>query len=347
MSSMFATRVADPRLQAQLSGRQLALIDYLSQHQGVAPGTKDERMKFQGDYMTEAQKAAGPSPYGDYGKNIQEQVAGLGKERNMDEAAAAFEAIPAILQPGGTARGLGAGVAVFGSGMAKAAKNQRLAKSSLAEAEFKLKDAERKERMGLYHESRAAYDSGQKAVLEADKNAVAAKTAAANAIAKTMAANKVAAGSGAGGKEKEWEFATKKYLPLIQSNAETRDLPRDQQEALAYDMYQKGKGPGYQGVEAKVGSTEQIDAAKRFDAAKLMKTQEYRAAKGDAAKIAALDRQVAAGVGYKLPPTHPAMQGVGAPAAPTGGAQPLYATNGKERIVSTDNGKTWKPVGAQ
>ena len=33
--------------------------------------------------------------------------------------------------------------------------------------------------------------------------------------------------------------------------------------------------------------------------------------------------------------------GGGAPAA-----APMYATNGKERIVSTDNGKTWKPVGA-
>ena len=31
-------------------------------------------------------------------------------------------------------------------------------------------------------------------------------------------------------------------------------------------------------------------------------------------------------------------------AAPTGGAGPMYATNGKERIVSTDGGKTWNPV---
>jgi len=29
------------------------------------------------------------------------------------------------------------------------------------------------------------------------------------------------------------------------------------------------------------------------------------------------------------------------------GAAPLYATNGKERIVSTDGGKTWKPAGAK
>jgi hypothetical protein len=31
-------------------------------------------------------------------------------------------------------------------------------------------------------------------------------------------------------------------------------------------------------------------------------------------------------------------------AAPTGEGAPMYATNGKERIVSTDGGKTWNPV---
>jgi hypothetical protein len=30
--------------------------------------------------------------------------------------------------------------------------------------------------------------------------------------------------------------------------------------------------------------------------------------------------------------------------APTGEGAPMYATNGKERIVSTDGGKTWNPV---
>jgi hypothetical protein len=345
MSSMFATRVADPRLQAQLSARQLALIDYLSQHQGVTPGTKDERMKFQGDYMTEAQKAAGPSPYGDYGKNIDEQVAGLGKERNLDEAAAAFKSIPAILQPGGTARGLAGGAAEFGGGMAQAAKNQRLAKANLSEAQFKLKDAERKERMGLYHESRSAYDSGQKSLLEADKNATAAKTAAANAIAKTMAANKVTAGAGgAGAGSKEYVIGPAELLPQIVQ--EHPEWSPEKQKAEARRQYMAGKSAGYQGVETKVESTEQIEAAKRFAQEKLMKSKDYRAAKGDATKIAELDRQVAAATGYKLPASHPAMQGANTP-APAGGAQPLYATNGKDRIVSTDNGKTWKPVGAQ
>jgi hypothetical protein len=45
-----------------------------------------------------------------------------------------------------------------------------------------------------------------------------------------------------------------------------------------------------------------------------MRTQEYKAAKGDPAKIAALDRQIAATAGYKLPASHPAMQGANTPA---------------------------------
>lgn len=346
LSSMFATRVADPRLQAQLSARQLALIDYLSKHQGVTPGTREDRTKFQSEYIAEAQKAAGPSPYGDLRSNFQEQENGLGKQRSLDEAAAYFEAIPEMLQPGGTARGLAAGVAKIGGGLAKAAKQEKLAKANLAEAKFKLTDAERKERMGLHHESRAAYDAGQKFLIDADKNATAAKTSAANAIAKTMAANKVAAGSGAGGKEKEWEFATKRYLPLIRSNPETKDLPPDQQEALAYDMYQKGKGPGYQGVETKVDAVAQEAFAKRFAEQMLFQQKAYKKAEaaGDTAAMERIRQKAAENArAPSLKNTAP----TAAPAAPTGGAQPLYATNGKDRIVSTDNGKTWKPVGAQ
>ena len=345
LSSMFATRVADPRLQAQLGARQLALIDYLSQHEGVKPGTKEDRMKFQSDYISEAQKAAGPSPYEGLRKNLQEQIGSTGKDRNLDEAAAYFEAIPDILQPGGTVRGFAAGAAKIGGGLAKAAKQEKLAKANLAEAEFKLTDAERKERMGMHHESRVAYDAGQKYLLDADKNATAAKTSAANAIAKTLAANKVAAG-GAGGKEKEWEFATKRYLPLIRSNPETKDLPPDQQEALAYDMYQKGKGPGYQGVETKVDAAAQEAFAKRFAEQMLFQQKAYKKAEaaGDTAAMERIRQKAAENArAPSLKNTAP----TAAPAAPTGGAQPLYATNGKDRIVSTDNGKTWKPVGAQ
>ena len=313
LSSMFATRVADPKLQSQLSGRQLALIDYLSKHQGVTPGTREDRAKAQAEYISEAQKAAGPSPYGDLRKTIQEQLASTGKDRNLDEAAAYFEAIPEILKGPNALRGLAGGTAKIGGGLAKAAKNEKLAKVNLAEANFKLTDAERKERMGLHHEARVAYDAGQKFLIDADKNATAAKTSAANAIAKTMAANKVAAGSGAGGAgSKEYVIGPAELLPQIVQ--EHPEWSPEKQKAEARRQYMAGKSAGYQGVETKVESTEQIDAAKRFDAAKLMRTQEYKAAKGDPAKIAELDRQTAARIGYKLPASHPAMQGANTPA---------------------------------
>jgi hypothetical protein len=313
LSSMFATRVADPRLQAQLGARQLALIDYLSKHQGVTPGTKEDRMKAQAEYIAEAQKASGPSPYGELRSSLQEQLGSTGKERNLDEAAAYFEAIPEILQGNSGLRGLAAGTAKVGSGLAKAAKNEKLAKVNLAEANFKLTDAERKERMGLHHEARVAYDAGQKSLIEADKNATAAKSAAANATARAMAANKVSGGSGAGGAgSKEYVIGPAELLGQIKE--EHPEWSPERQKAEARRQYMAGKSAGYQGVETKVESTEQIDAAKRFDAEKLMKTKEYRAAKGDPAKIAELDRQTAARVGYKLPASHPAMQGANTPA---------------------------------
>jgi hypothetical protein len=314
LSSMFATRVADPRLQAQLGARQLALIDYLSKHQGVTPGTREDRMKAQAEYIAEAQKAAGPSPYGDLRKNIQEQLGTTGKDRNLDEASAYFEAIPEILQGGNALRGGAAGIAKIGTGLAKAAKNEKLAKANLAEAEFKLTDAERKERMGLHHESRAAYDAGQKFLIDADKNATAAKNAAASAIAKTMAANKVSGGAGAGKGPKPNE-------QILAMELEFANMPSDdpRYNALKNKIdaargFQSRVAAAVPGVEAKVESTEQIEAGKRFDSAKLMDSKNYRAAKGDPAKIAELDRQNAARVGYKLPASHPAMQGANTPA---------------------------------
>jgi hypothetical protein len=261
MSSMFATRVADPRLQAQLSGRQLALIDYLSQHQGVTPGTREDRTKFQSDYISEAQKAAGPSPYGDLRKTIQEQLASTGKERNLDEAAAYFESIPEILQGGSGLRGLAGGAAKIGGGLAKAAKNEKLAKANLAEAEFKLTDAERKERMGLHQASRAAYDSGQKSLIEADKNATAAKTAAANAIAKTMAANKVTAGGAGSGKIAPQTEAYQTYYKYF------KDLYPEQSDTvigkMAMDKALEMKAPGLPGVTARTEATADEKARER------------------------------------------------------------------------------------
>ena len=79
-------------------------------------------------------------------------------------------------------------------------------------------------------------------------------------------------------------------------------------------MYQKGRSPGYQGVTTKAEATDQLKAREDFNNAKIMKSKEYRAAKGDPAKIAELDRQNAATAGYKLPASHPAMQGANTPA---------------------------------
>ena len=79
-------------------------------------------------------------------------------------------------------------------------------------------------------------------------------------------------------------------------------------------MYPKGRTPGYEGVATKVESTEQIKAREDFNNAKIMDSKNYRAAKGDPAKLAELDRKNAAAAGYKLPASHPAMQGANTPA---------------------------------
>jgi len=55
--------------------------------------------------------------------------------------------------------------------------------------------------------------------------------------------------------------------------------------------------------------------------------------------------RVALGEGVSAPkqPTAPPVPKTAVPDAVT----PIYASNGKVRIMSTDGGKTWKPVGAK
>jgi len=65
--------------------------------------------------------------------------------------------------------------------------------------------------------------------------------------------------------------------------------------------------------------------------------------KKDAAKIAELEKQRAAIITNLQ--QGPASRGTQANNQQATGTAPMYATNGKERIMSTDGGKTWKPVG--
>jgi hypothetical protein len=69
-----------------------------------------------------------------------------------------------------------------------------------------------------------------------------------------------------------------------------------------------------------------------------------KASKGDEAAAAKIE-QLKATKRQQITAEIMGAQNAAGPAPTTSAGSPMYATNGKERIVSTDNGKTWKPVG--
>jgi hypothetical protein len=193
------TRIADPNLQAQLNKRGLSIADYLMNPTAYKAPTAADRLKYMGEYTTEMKEAAGESPTAGMKKYIQEQRDALGKEREEAKGLAALQAIPAILQPGGTIRGLGAAAASVGGSMAEANKAHRAAKNQFAQMEFNLADADRKERMGLHRDARSAFDASEQNKIAGLKLDREAKAAAGNVIGKLAQANRVTGAGGAGG----------------------------------------------------------------------------------------------------------------------------------------------------
>lgn len=256
------TRIADPALQAQLNRRGLSIADYLSQPSGYKAPTAADRLAYMKQYTKEVQEAAGESPYGSMKKYIQEQRDALNKEREEAKGLAALQAIPAILQPGGTIRGLGAAASSIGASMAEANKAQRVAKNQFAQMEFNLTDAERKERMGLHKDARAAYDEGEKNKLAGIKADREAKAAAGNVVAKLAQANRVTGAAGARQPSpKEFEVLPAKYLREIQELYP--ELSPARQEALASQRYQERKNAGLAGVTTRVEATAEEKARER------------------------------------------------------------------------------------
>lgn len=151
--------------------------------------------------FSEFQQFAGADPYAPMVDKIAkmdaDRLANLEKEKGL----AAFEAIPAFLEGRGI-RGLGKGVAKIGSGLSAVAKADAAEKRALAQQDFLIKDAQRKERMGLTKDAMAETDKIESAGVAAAKSrreALVAKGRLAADLAKAY--RPVGTGSGgAGGK---------------------------------------------------------------------------------------------------------------------------------------------------
>lgn len=124
--------------------------------------TNAEYNKAISDRYALMERLGGASPYADFQKQLAERETERGKAREEAKGLAALQAIPAILQPGGTIRGLGAAAGSMGASFAKAAEADAAEKRAIQSMQFNLADAQRKERMGLGREAIAAADQARK-----------------------------------------------------------------------------------------------------------------------------------------------------------------------------------------
>jgi hypothetical protein len=115
------------------------------------------------------QKLAGPAPYGDIQKFLDEAEAGRPKALQQAKGLAALKAMSAIVQPGGFIRGLAGAGGAAGDVMDKAYQADRAEKRSLASMKFNMADAQRKERMGMARSAMDAAKQAQKDKLDAHK----------------------------------------------------------------------------------------------------------------------------------------------------------------------------------
>lgn len=150
------------------------------------------------------QKLAGESPYGDINKHIAESEAGIKDYTDKAKGFAALKAMGAIMQPGGFIRGLGAAGGAFGDAMEKSEQATRAEKRSLASMKFNLKDAERKERMGMTRSAVSAASEAIKDKRDAERSRLKVLETQANVAAKiAQAAKPVGSGSGRAPQPKE------------------------------------------------------------------------------------------------------------------------------------------------
>ena len=173
-------------------------LENLKPYEGMS---EKDRTALTKRHFGELQQFAGADPYAPMADRIAKMDADRLVNLEKEKGAAAFEAIPAILQGRGI-RGIGAGLGKLGSGLAAAAKADAAEQRALANQDFLLKDAQRKERMGLTKDAMGMTDKIEAAGVAAAKSrreALVAKGKLASDLAKAYRPIGVGAGGGAGG----------------------------------------------------------------------------------------------------------------------------------------------------
>ena len=188
-------RTGDPMLHRQAVQVQLALLrDFAKPRAAEEKLTPEQEAAETAKYVKARQTEAGESPFKAMRQEITEARGERAKNLDRAQGVALLEAAREALQPGGTMRGLAGAAAAFGGSYGRALQADRAERRSLANMEMNIADAERKERMGMYGEARAAAAAADKDRVEASRAHTAKMTTLANLVRGGMQATKPTTG---------------------------------------------------------------------------------------------------------------------------------------------------------
>jgi hypothetical protein len=165
---------------------------------GKVERKKFDRAGFIKDYMDQIKKEGGANIYDEEIARGPQDEADRAKARRVGEAGAYFTAAGKVLKGRSLAEGASEALPAFGSAMSEVEKLDQAAKTANSRAQFALKDAKRKERMGDLRGAAAAAELARKYEQDENKFEFDRARYGADAAVRNVMANRPLRGAGAG-----------------------------------------------------------------------------------------------------------------------------------------------------
>jgi hypothetical protein len=227
----------------KLANRRIASL-------GKVERKKFDRAGFIKDYMDQVKREGGANIYDEEIARGPQDEADRAKARRVGEAGAYFTAAGKILKGRSLAEGASEALPAFGSAISEIEKLDQAAKTANSRAQFALKDAKRKERMGDLRGAAAAAELARKYEQDENKFEFDKARYGADVAVRNVQANRPLRGAGAGGaSSKDFIVGPETYLAQIKE--EHPEWSPAKQKAEAFKLFQQGKSAGLQGAVIK------------------------------------------------------------------------------------------------
>ena len=212
--------------------------------------TPEDQARMNEMFFNQERTQAGPSPYGSLQEDQKTREEDRKKAIEVGKGAIALRGMRAILKGNNLARGLGELGGETGEGAMQLMEADRREKRAIADMDFKIKNAERQERMGMTKSAQALTASAvtsKKAAEKARLDKLLAEGKIEQGIA--IASKQTGKAGGAGGGEKEYQMAARVYKADLKR--QFPNMSPEEIEAKAFQKYQNFKSSGTAGAEVK------------------------------------------------------------------------------------------------